>query len=63
MKNKCPSCPKEYQSPIDLERHCLKYHGKSLESMQHKEVLTVGHLHSGKIDSMVKIIIKEKKGD
>jgi hypothetical protein len=48
MKNKCPGCIKEYQSLIDLERHCLKYHGKFLTEMQNKETITIGHLHAGK---------------
>jgi len=29
-KKKCPLCPKEYQSPNDLEDHLKKYHGLSI---------------------------------
>jgi hypothetical protein len=49
MKNKCPGCIKEFQSLNDLERHCLKYHGKFLAEMQNTETLTIGHLCAGKI--------------
>lgn len=33
MKNKCPLCPKSFQSRKKLERHCLKYHGMKLEDI------------------------------
>jgi len=40
-KNKCPLCPKEYQSMKQLERHCLKIHGCSYKEAKVRELILV----------------------
>lgn len=47
MSNKCPACPKEFQSKKKLEQHCVKYHGVKLEDMNEHYFMTrrtVGNL-------------------
>lgn len=34
MENKCPACPKKYQSEKDLRKHCRRFHDKSLEELR-----------------------------
>ena len=33
-KEKCPLCPKEYQSKNDLNKHLQKYHNTTLEQVK-----------------------------
>lgn len=39
-KIKCPLCPKEYQSPNDLERHLSKIHNEKLCESCQMEIAT-----------------------
>ena len=60
MKNKCPCCPKEFQSEKDLERHCLKYHNSSLVNLkkpQTSSIIFVGGLGCGKTKIILESIL------